>query len=77
MEASSTSETSVNFYQIIRRNIPEDIHHLNRNLGISNVFIWTSSIACKEFLNYIKISQRFEGWLFLRHRVQMKKPYSV
>jgi hypothetical protein len=24
MEAASTSETSVNFYEIIRRNIPED-----------------------------------------------------
>jgi hypothetical protein len=26
MAAVSTSETSVNFYQITRRNIPEDIH---------------------------------------------------
>jgi hypothetical protein len=26
MEAASTSETSVNFYQTTRRNIPEDIH---------------------------------------------------
>jgi hypothetical protein len=26
MEAISTSETSVNFYQITRRNIPEDSH---------------------------------------------------
>jgi hypothetical protein len=26
MEATSTSETSVNFYQTIRRNIPEDSH---------------------------------------------------
>jgi hypothetical protein len=26
MEAASTSETSVNFYQITRRNIPEDSH---------------------------------------------------
>jgi hypothetical protein len=26
MEAESTSETSVNFYQITRRNIPEDRH---------------------------------------------------
>jgi hypothetical protein len=28
MEAASTSETSVNFYQTTRRNIPED-NHLN------------------------------------------------
>jgi hypothetical protein len=28
-EAASTSETSVNFYQTIRRNIPEHSHHLN------------------------------------------------
>jgi hypothetical protein len=26
MEAASTSETSVNFYQTTRRNIPEDNH---------------------------------------------------
>jgi hypothetical protein len=26
MEAASTSETSVNFYQTARRNIPEDSH---------------------------------------------------
>jgi hypothetical protein len=26
MEAVSTSETSVNFYEITRRNIPEDSH---------------------------------------------------
>jgi hypothetical protein len=31
MEAASTSETSVNFYQTTRRNIPEDdSHHLER-----------------------------------------------
>jgi hypothetical protein len=26
MEAASTSETSVNFYQTVRHNIPEDSH---------------------------------------------------
>jgi hypothetical protein len=30
MEAESTSETSVNFYQTTRRNIPEDSHFLTR-----------------------------------------------
>jgi hypothetical protein len=30
MEAASTSETSVNFYQTTRRNIPEDSHLQNR-----------------------------------------------
>jgi hypothetical protein len=31
MEAESTSETSVNFYQTTRRNIPEDSHlHIRR-----------------------------------------------
>jgi hypothetical protein len=29
MEAVSTSETSVSFYQTTRRNIPEDGHQLN------------------------------------------------
>jgi hypothetical protein len=33
MEAVSTSETSVNFYEITRRNIPED-SHLNVNFCI-------------------------------------------
>jgi hypothetical protein len=32
MEAASTSETSVNFYQTIRRNNPEDSHLLLRNV---------------------------------------------
>jgi hypothetical protein len=31
MEAASTSETSVNFYQTTRRNIPEDSHLHNRH----------------------------------------------
>jgi hypothetical protein len=32
MEAASTSETSVNFYQTTRRNIPEDSHlHIRRS----------------------------------------------
>jgi hypothetical protein len=31
MEAAGTSETSVNFYQTTRRNIPEDSqHHIRR-----------------------------------------------
>jgi ribosomal protein S15P/S13E len=32
MEAASTSEKSVNFYQTTRRNIPEDIHLYTRRL---------------------------------------------
>jgi hypothetical protein len=32
MEAAKTSETSVNFQQITRRNIPED-SHLHENVG--------------------------------------------
>jgi hypothetical protein len=41
METVSTSETSVNFYETIRRNIPEDSHlHTRRreNLKSYNVF---------------------------------------
>jgi hypothetical protein len=30
MEAANTTETSVNFYQTTRRNIPEDSHLLTR-----------------------------------------------
>jgi hypothetical protein len=37
MEAVSTSETVVNFYQPTRRNIPEDIHlQFNFGLHLSN-----------------------------------------
>jgi hypothetical protein len=35
MEAASTSETSVNFYQTTRRSIPEDSHLLMKLLGCS------------------------------------------
>jgi hypothetical protein len=31
MEAANTSETSVNFYQTTRRNIPEDSHFDTRH----------------------------------------------
>jgi hypothetical protein len=33
-EAVSTSETSVNFYETTRRNIPEDIRHTGRGEDI-------------------------------------------
>jgi hypothetical protein len=37
MEAASTSETSVNFYQTTRRNIPEDSHlHTHRRENIKS-----------------------------------------
>jgi hypothetical protein len=37
MEAESTSETSVNFYQTTRRNIPEDSHlHIRRRLKLKS-----------------------------------------
>jgi hypothetical protein len=39
MEAESTSETSVNFYQTIRRNIPEDSHrHTRRSENLKSHF---------------------------------------
>jgi hypothetical protein len=37
MEAASTSETSVNFYQTTRRNIPEDNHlHTRRRENLKS-----------------------------------------
>jgi hypothetical protein len=44
MEATSTSETSVNFYQTIRRNIPEDSHlHTRRRENLkSHLFSFQS-----------------------------------
>jgi hypothetical protein len=46
MEAASTSEMSVNFYQTTRRNNPEDSHR-------DNIFVETlHSFNCKRMLNY-------------------------
>jgi hypothetical protein len=36
MEAVSTSETSVNFYQTTRRNIPEDSFHIRRRENLKS-----------------------------------------
>jgi hypothetical protein len=37
MEAANTSETSVNFYQTIRRNIPQDSHlHTRRRENLKS-----------------------------------------
>jgi hypothetical protein len=55
MEAGSTSETSVNFYQTTRRNIPEDSHFI-----LAAVRTWDLTEKCgvffavrTEFLNAI------------------------
>jgi hypothetical protein len=48
MEAASTSETSVNFYQTAQSNNPEDSHlhtHHHENLG-------SHSITCSEQIKY-------------------------
>jgi hypothetical protein len=40
MEAASTSETSVNFYQTARRNNPEDSHlHTRRRENLKSRFL--------------------------------------
>jgi hypothetical protein len=49
MEAASTSETSENFYQIIRRNKPEDSHlqhifSLHKTLLLGNYPYYTKCI---------------------------------
>jgi hypothetical protein len=36
MEARSTSETSLNFYQTTRRNIPEDSHLQAQNCSLNS-----------------------------------------
>jgi hypothetical protein len=38
MEAASTSEISVNFYQTTRRNNPEDSHLQSTNHSIASTF---------------------------------------
>jgi hypothetical protein len=44
MEAVSTSEMSVNFYQTTRRNIPEDSHLHNRRLENLKTYLKTLSL---------------------------------
>jgi hypothetical protein len=50
MEAATTSETSVNFFQTTRRNIPEDSHlHTRRRDNLVSYLvnnIFTTAIAC-------------------------------
>jgi hypothetical protein len=41
MEAVSTSETSVNFYQTTRRNIPEDSHFIVNVDFLGCDAVWT------------------------------------
>jgi hypothetical protein len=50
MEAVSTSETSVNFYQTILRNIPEDsrLHTRRRENLKSHIGIQACSTVCKQ-----------------------------
>jgi hypothetical protein len=40
MEAVNTSETSVNFYQTTRRNIPEDGFQVLTAAGINMTVVW-------------------------------------
>jgi hypothetical protein len=50
MEAASTYETSINFYQTTRRNNPEDSHIQSRN---SSSFMETEgSLSCSQDPNY-------------------------
>jgi hypothetical protein len=49
MEAASTPETSVNFYQTTRRNIPEDIHpHTRRRENLKSQLLVYSKYEYKE-----------------------------
>jgi hypothetical protein len=48
MEAASTSETSVNFYQTTRHNNPEDNHlHTRRSENLKPHFFSTAKIILK------------------------------
>jgi hypothetical protein len=49
MEVASTSETSVNFYQTTRRNIPENSYVYGNEPSVS--------IKCGEFLDYLSSYQ--------------------
>jgi hypothetical protein len=50
MEAVSTSETSVNFYQTTRRNIPEDSH-----------LIVFKNVWCED-MNWIHLAEDRNQW---------------
>jgi hypothetical protein len=49
MEAASTSETSMNFYQITRRNFPEDGHLKQKKK-------FRKELICLLSLHYLKMS---------------------
>jgi hypothetical protein len=64
MEAVSTSETSVNFYQTTRRNIPENSHlHTPRreNLQSHHEVSLSSCVLCPEHM-YISLQVLREHW---------------
>jgi hypothetical protein len=58
MEAVSTSETSVNFCDTIRRNIPENRHHTRRHENLESYpeYPFSKPNKCIRFLNYYNYS---------------------
>jgi hypothetical protein len=63
MEAASTSETSVNFYQTTQRNIPEDSHFKKQRVSITktSLLIVFREILAVYFENHAKAINTL-GW---------------
>jgi hypothetical protein len=60
MEAASTSETSVNFYQTTRRNTPEDSHlHTRRRENLESHYTFFFVKAPKECESDIIFTEAF------------------
>jgi hypothetical protein len=60
MEASRTSETSVNFYQTTRHNIPEDSHlHTRRHADLKSQTLKFGTIKQDDFIDQLLGSQHW------------------
>jgi hypothetical protein len=79
MEEASTSETSVNFYQTTRRNIPEGSHLHPQVMFPSEVmyiFIWHSLYSSPNIIRVIK--SRRMGWAGHEARMEeIRKAYKM
>jgi hypothetical protein len=71
MEAASTSETSVNFYQTTKRNNPEDSHihtRCSEKLKFQIVNIILDIVQCLMYILY-RSTLRLGNWRLSRLRV--------
>jgi hypothetical protein len=66
MEAVSTSETSINFYQTTIRNIPEDSHlHTSRRINLKCPSVYVHPLECEtKIKQQIKLHSKLQVCIF-------------